>query len=302
MTLRSRRSRLGLVSLAAVVLALTACDSMPRPAGVAPLRYRDAVFADVTVTRDLRYGTAPDNDGEPVALELDLYEPTGDRVSRRPVVIWAHGGGFSMGDKDNEISVTEANHFARRGYVAVSLGYRLLAPAGCTGNSGGTGPSEECTNAAVAAIHDGQAAVRWLRANAARYRIDPHRIAIGGESAGAILATGVGMLSEAPGGGGNPSQPSYVNGWISISGGVPGGIFADGRDAPGLLFAGTEDRVVPYSWSAETADALRRKGVLAVFKTLEGAGHVPWGQYRNLFLEQSVNFLYHVMDLRQAGQ
>ncbi|MGH2685220.1 MAG: alpha/beta hydrolase [Actinomycetota bacterium] len=283
--------------LAVALVALTGCDAMPRPTGDSPLRYRDRVFDEVSVTRDIRYGTAPDNDGQPVALTLDLYKPVDDSAAARPVLVWAHGGGFSTGDKDSTIAVTMATEFAKRGYVTASIDYRLLAPPGCTGAT-----AERCTEAAIAAIHDAQAAVRWLRANFAEHRIDRRRIAIGGESAGAIMATGVGVWADEPGDSGNPGFPSDVQGWISISGGVPGGSFVDRRDAPGLLFAGTDDGVVPHQWSVETTDAMRRNGVLAVFKSLEGAGHVPWGQYRGLFITQTSYFLYHVMDLRQASQ
>src|SRR4029078_3560105 len=105
--------------------------------------------------------------------------------------------------------------FAKRGYVAVSMNYRLLAPDSCTG---GAGISMECYVAGVAAVHDAQAAVRWLRANAAEYGIDPERIAIGGESAGGITATGVGVYAAEPGDSGNPGYPSDVQAWMSISG------------------------------------------------------------------------------------
>jgi acetyl esterase/lipase len=273
---------------------------MPRPDGADGLRYRDRVFDTVTVTRDLKYGSAPDNEGKPVALRLDLYEPAGDRASRRPAVIWAHGGGFSGGDKAGGISASEAEHFAELGYVAVSINYRLLAPRGCNGTGATTPP--QCVDAAVAAIHDAQAAVRWLRANAAAHRIDTSRIAIGGESAGGIIAAGVGAIADNPGESGNPGHPSNVAGWISVSGGLPGGAFIDKGDAPGLLFHGTRDDIVPHRWSVETADQLRRAGILAVFKSLEGAGHVPWAEHGGLFLEQSSYFLYHVMDLRKAEQ
>ena len=291
--------RLAALLCLAAVAVIPGCDWMPRPVGDDGLRYRDAVFAEVQVTRDIQYGSAPDREGKPVALRLDLYEPTGDDVGRRPAVIWAHGGGFSGGDKGGPISVAEAQHFARLGYVAVSINYRLLAPRGCNGTGGA---SADCTSAAIAAIDDAQAAVRWLRANAAAHRVDPRRIAIGGESAGAIVAAGVGVTADDPGSSGNPGHPSHVAGWISISGGLPGGVFVDPRDAPGLLFAGTKDSIVPYQWSVETADAMRRHGLLAVFKTLEGAGHVPWAEHGGLFVEQSTNFLYHVMDLRRAEQ
>src|SRR5688500_148923 len=112
------------VALAACTLALAGC-TIPRPPRDAPLRYRDTVFTNVSKTADLQYGTAPDLQGNQVALKLDLYQPTGDDVAGRPVIVWVHGGGFSEGDKSN--GADWATAFARRGFVAVSLGYRLLA-------------------------------------------------------------------------------------------------------------------------------------------------------------------------------
>jgi hypothetical protein len=91
------------------------------PAGDAGLRYRDEVFPQISVTTDLQYGSAPDLNNSPVALELDLYQPAGDAVSKRPAVIWVHGGGYSGGDKALGPSAILAAKFARLGYVAVSI-------------------------------------------------------------------------------------------------------------------------------------------------------------------------------------
>jgi para-nitrobenzyl esterase len=279
-----------------VVLGLAAC-TVPAPPGAAPLRYRDQVFSNVSVTSNIQYGSAPDLNGNPVPLTLDLYTPVGDTNSSRPAVIWAHGGGFCCGDKASADMPALATYFAQRGYVAVSINYRLLAPGGCTG--GGT-LSAQCVTAALEAQHDGQAAVRWLRANASTYGIDPTRIAIGGESAGAIIATLVGIHADDPGTSGNPGYPSTVRGWVSISGGVPSGTFVDSTDAPGLLFSGTADPIVPFSWSAQTASALVNAGVPAFLEPLQGAGHVPWGQYGSVFESQSDYFLYDFLDLAHA--
>lgn len=276
--------------LSVAALAVVAgCSSVGRPVGDAPLRYRDAVFPDVAITRDLEYGTAPAADGSPVRLLLDLYQPAGDTVAARPAVVWAHGGGFSGGSKRSGPSPAFAAFFARLGYVAVSIDYRLLAPRGCSGGSSGSA----CSSAAAAATEDAKAAVRWLRANAAAYRIDPERIAIGGESAGAIMATWVGLT---------PDPASRVQGWISISGGLPSGALAGAGDAPGYLFAGTTDRIVPYQWSVDTAAALLRSGVFVVLKAFEGDGHVPYLQHRELMETQSAWFLYGVLDLGDAAR
>lgn len=267
------------------------------PVGGADLRYKDNVFSEISVTTGLQYGSAPDLNNSPAALKLDLYQPAGDAVAKRPAVIWVHGGGYSRGDKAAGPAAILATRFAKLGYVAVSINYRLLAPERCDAG-GGIAPA--CFSAAVEAVHDAQAAVRWLRAHAATYAIDPDRIGIGGESAGGITATGVGVSADRAGESGNPGYASNVRAWVSISGGLPGGIFVDATDAPGLLFAGTADRTVPYQWSVDTATAMRNAGVPVVLKTLEGAGHVPWAQYSDLFEQQSDDFFYEFLDLDHA--
>ena len=299
----SPRSRL-LLGVAAAAVVLAGCFSgipsgIDPPPGASPLRYRDQVFADITTTSNLVYGSAPDRNGNPVALKLDMYEPAGDTVTARPVVIWVHGGSFCCGDKTSGPSAIMAQWYAHLGYVAVSINYRLLAPGGCTGSGGVT---QECYDAAIDATHDAQAAVRWLRANAATYDLDPNRIGIGGESAGAIVSVGVGILSDQPGSSGNPGYSSKVGGWVSISGGVPGGIFVTADDAPGYLFAGTADNVVPYQWSVDTATKMQEVGVSVYLRTLQGAGHVPWGQYEGLFKSQSSAFFYRYLDLAHAAR
>jgi len=280
-------------------LAADIPSTLERPAGAAPLRYRDAIFDDVRVTRDLQYGRAPGPDGESEALLLDLYEPAGDAEAERPVLVWVHGGGYSYGDKGRGPSAEMAEKFARHGYVTVSINYRLLVKGGCDGQ--GQVPME-CLTAAVEAIHDAQAAVRWLRANAGAHRIDPERIGIGGESAGAITAVGVGIIADQPGESGNSGYPSDVNAWVSISGGIPAGIFIDSSDAPGLLFAGTADQVVPYVWSVQTAEAFQRAGVAVYLQTLDGAGHVPWEQYQELFETQSNYLFYELLDVDRSAK
>lgn len=287
-------SRKGLAAavVALAIVVITGC-TVPRPAGDSPLRYRDATFTTVGITSDIQYGTAPDANNNPVALKLDLYQPTGDTETLRPALIWVHGGSFSGGDKTNIVPTDVANTFAKLGYVVVSINYRLLG-SGCVANP------NNCTTAALEAQHDAQAAVRWLRANAATYKIDANRIGIGGESAGGITATLVGLHSEDPGTSGNPGFPSTVGGFVSVSGGLPNGVFADSTDPFGLFFHGTADPTVSKDWSIQTAAALYNAGVPAWLQLQDGAGHVPWAQYRSLYLEQADYFLYLALDLAHA--
>ena len=193
----------GLALIAVVSSIVLAGCTLPPPSGDAPLRYRDFVFSTADVTRDISYGEAPDLQGNPVDLELDLYQPAGDTVARRPAMVWIHGGGFTAGDKAS--GAAKATYFARLGYVVVSINYRLLSPDGCGGDRE---PPPICEQAVEAAQHDAQAAVRWLRANASTYRIDPDRIAAAGSSAGAVTSLVVSWRPDDPGNSGNPGPSS----------------------------------------------------------------------------------------------
>jgi acetyl esterase/lipase len=294
--------------LAAVLGALLVCaapaiaDSVPPPTGPAPLRYRDAIFPTLTVTRGLAYGSAPDQSGNPVTLTLDMYRPAGDTQTSRPAIVLVHGGSFDTGDSRNTTMVTIAREFASRGYVAVSINYRQLNTSreNCGTESQ---PSQNCENAALAAQHDAQAAVRWLRRYALTYGVDPTRIAIEGASAGAATALEVAVSSGDPGDSGNPGYDSRVGAAISISGALPGShakSFYDRSDSPVLMFEGTADATVPYAAAAQTATEMRNAGIKVVFEALQGGGHVPMATFGDQIVTQSVYFAYDELALGPA--
>jgi acetyl esterase/lipase len=261
------------------------------PPGAAPLRYRDLVFADVTVTSDIVYGSAVNGSGQTVTLELDLYEPTGDVVTERPAIVWVHGGSFSSGDKGSLELVDEANTFSRKGYVNVSINYRL-EPGGCSAS----GPTATCILAIQEALQDSQTAVRFLRTNATTYGIDTTRIAMGGSSAGAITALNAGFSSSE-----NPT--AAIAAAVSLSGAHLLGPIGAG-DAPSLLFHGTSDFVVPYQWAVDTRNQATAAGLDSFLTTWTGAnsGHVPYSAHRTEILDQTTNFLWWEMDLETAAQ
>src|SRR5206468_3600241 len=111
----------------------------------------------VKAERDLEYARAGD-----MALLLDLYRPEAAR-GPLPLIVWVHGGGWSAGSKEN----SQAILLSGRGYAVASINYRLSGVA--------TFPAQ---------IEDCRAAIRWLRANAAKYNLDPNRIGVWGGSAG----------------------------------------------------------------------------------------------------------------------
>lgn len=110
--------------------------------------------------------------------KLDLYQPAPPAAGKlSPAVVWIHGGGWSGGTKNEARAKNICGILARAGYVAVSIDYRL-------------GEGAWPTN-----LFDGKNAVRFLRANAATYQLDPNRIAVAGGSAGGHLALMVALTA-----------------------------------------------------------------------------------------------------------
>jgi acetyl esterase/lipase len=144
---------------------------------------------------DVKY--VPDGDA---AQSLDIYFPERPAEKPLPLLIWIHGGGWSAGTKTGSPYISQLS----RGYVAASIEYRFSQKAKFP-----------------AQIQDCQAAIRWLRANAKKYGIDPNRIGVGGASAGGHLAALVGTSggqNAFPKIGGNLDQSDRVQAVCDIFG------------------------------------------------------------------------------------
>ncbi len=295
--------RLFMVVLVAFSLTAAGCVQFITPTGPAPLRYRDDIFtaAQTSLTSDVSYGSAMNQQGQVQTLKLDVYKPTTDTVTSRPAIVWIHGGSFVSGNKLSPEIVLEAQNFARKGYVNFSIDYRL-APTGCSAG----GITQACLQGIVDAQNDAQAAVRFVRANAAAYGVDATRIVAAGTSAGAITALNVAYNSEHPGTSGNPGFSSDVRAAVSLSGAKLAGAVAP-TDPPSLLFHGTNDPLVPYQWAVNTVNQVTAAGVGCFLTTFQGLGHVPIrpqdgdGQNFQRVLDQTRNFLYLELDLADAA-
>ncbi len=274
------------ITLIAVIIAC-ALGLVSARSSYAADRYVDEVFPNVTVTSNIAYGETIDEFAQPETLRLDLYQPTGDTLTSRPVVIFAHGGGFTGGSKTSPDAVNYVTLMARRGFVTASINYRL--------REGGFPPAEQ-TQVVLDAKHDAQAAVRWFRANAATYGIDTNRISITGYSAGAVTALFVAYASDDTGDSGNPGYPSDVSAVVDISGsmGDVAGDVMEAGEPPVLIVHGTSDATVPYSESQEIVAAAEADGIPYELHTLTGVGHSKFGPvYIPDMAEWSGAFLYN---------
>lgn len=188
---RERRFLPRLLTIA-LLLGLSACGGAnspsdtptPRPGpDCNPGQYLNKDFPAVSTTRNLVFSQVTDLFGVHV-LRMDVYEPVGDVSPLRPAIVWLFGGNFKTGDRD-QLSYF-ATEFALRGYVTATIDYRKLRMYERVSEA----------QAQEAAQSDAQAAIRFLRSQAANYSLDTARLGIGGWSAGSITSFNVGYRSE----------------------------------------------------------------------------------------------------------
>lgn len=235
---------------------ISAFDALVPKDGEARLAARDQAFA-------------PGSRGK-----LDLYVPRGSTASGKlPVIVFFYGGSWNTGSKQGYAFVGRA--LAAKGFVVALPDYRLTRHAPYP-----------------AFLEDGAAAVRWVRANAARFGGDPDRIVLAGHSAGAYNAT---MLSVDPKWLG-PDRKA-VKGLAALAGpysflpldtkvtqetfGAVADLdstqpinFASADDPPALLIAGGKDHLVFGSNSVAMAMKLSEAGVKVETRVYEDLGHV----------------------------
>jgi acetyl esterase/lipase len=249
-------------------------------------RYKDEVFTDVDITTDVQYGSAiPYKATSAIPLLLDMYQPRGDTIDKRPVVILVHGGGFIRGSKENWKN-THAKNLARRGYVVLAINYRLMTNF------------EYHINAPLLPIainqarEDALAAVRWARANATTYKLDPSKVAIGGYSAGAFTAYYAAYDTDAVGTSGSPGQSSIVTAAYGIAGAILTNDLEkiEKGEPPLLIIHGLIDLIVPVSFIKAAEPKLLAHSIPYQAFYYPNTGHEVID--KPTVLPQIVNFLY----------
>jgi acetyl esterase/lipase len=260
------------------------------------------IAAPGPVYSNIAYGVAG---GE--TLLLDVFEPANNVGKPRPAVVLVHGGGWTNFDKSTMGPL--AHFLALAGFVAVPVNYRLF--------------HDDATRW-PAQLDDAQRAVRWVRANSAKYNIDPQHIGGYGHSAGAQIATLLGMLETRDNSDASlANYSSKVQAVVDASGPTD---FTNGMDdegkqfltrflgtdfathpevwrdaspvfhvaksnAPILIIHGTHDESVPFSQAQELNDALTKAGATVKFLQLD-SGHMfqEPGPHRQLALETQAFF------------
>ncbi len=253
-------------------------------------RYRDALFTNVDRQSNIAYGSAVNRyTQQPETLLLDLYTPQGDTANARAAVVVVHGGGFRSGDKGTAQFVNLCNDFARRGYIAISINYRLRPLT-----------QPHVRENEIDAAHDMKAAVRWLRKSRAQLRLDETRIACLGSSAGAITCCEAAYV-PGEGSSGNPGFSSKVHAVIDLWGYLWELSELHAGEAPVQIIHGTNDQTVPYSHAIALDQRARQVGVPSELHPIQ-AGHAPWGEYNaNFHVQHVVPFLYEHLRLAQVS-
>jgi dienelactone hydrolase len=224
----------------------------------------------------LQYGSAVNVQGVNQALLLDVYMPPGAPSTPRPTMLLFHGGGFVGGNRT--VMQPEAISFAQRGYVAVTVSYRLSTSALMSQPNG-------LVNAASNGIDDGLEAVRWLRANAATYGIATNKIGTLGVSAGGAITLGMAMIDDPTPGGPLAAYSSAVQASVSTGAyltpaiGTPLLTF-EPTDAPAMLLHYENDTTTGQTdeYAFETCTAARAGGNTCDPVTNPGNGHTAWVQ------------------------
>lgn len=296
---------------------LTFFSSIKAQSPCATGRYASDTFTSVS-TSSVAYGS---NVGAgstvPQTLTMDIYQPTGDAETKRPLIIWAHGGSFIGGSKTDGDVVALSQAFAKKGFVCASINYRLgLTPFDSVG----------AVKAVLRAVQDMKASIRFFykdKLTTDSYKIDTNNIFIGGSSAGAITALHTAYLDKScevnyyinptdltnlggmDGYSGNQCYSSKIKGVINLCGALGKYGWIQPGDVPFCSMHGTIDATVKYNRGfaaplgiqlilldgsrmlKEQANAI---GVSNPFYTWYGKDHVPYAS-STLYMDSTVKFV-----------
>jgi acetyl esterase/lipase len=224
---------------------------------------------DIPVINNIVYGEAVNDKNINQTLLMDMYRTERTPATKKPTIIFVHGGGFRGGDKQQAMYIKMCRAFAEAGYVAFSVNYRLSTYGKITLPVLNNARSDVLT------------AFRWIRAHSDEYGIDPEKMLIAGDSAGGGIVVNTAYCDEGK---------AMIAGCIDLWGGLPFShsepeidkygqpVHYDPITAnvpPTCIFHSKGDDIVPVSSSINLAYELKEKGIVHELHLLESADHYP---------------------------
>lgn len=236
------------------------------------------------IEKDIPFGESINLKGEKETLLLDIYSPADEAAKIRPAIMWMHGGGFRIGnDKSQKYIVAMSERFARRGFVCLSINYRVRE-----------NPKDDKPGTIADALEDAMKGLNWIRENCEKIGVDKSKIIIGGGSAGGILGN-IFCYRE----GSNEEEwnksgiVAFVNLWGSPD--ETWGVYEiDKNDPPMIIVHGTEDEAVPFVNSERIIEKMKKAGLRNELIAIKGAGHTP-AQHMDDFEVKIAEFLDEIL-------
>jgi acetyl esterase/lipase len=219
---------------------------------------------NIYIENDLEFASYINSKGLSESLRLDLYQLKTCETNKRPVIIFVHGGGFSQGDKQQELYKKMAATFSGNGYVALSVNYTLMDP----NTSYHRGVLDRDIDQILKVV-------RWLKNNKIKYKVDMSKVLLCGDSAGGGIVVNTSL---------NCKESFRFAGCIDLWGGMPGEKrwespiypYEISDCVPPLcIIHGSKDKVVPYKTSRKLASQLKAAKKYYELHSLKGAGHYP---------------------------
>ena len=240
-----------------VAMTMMLCGFFTKAMAQSGRRYAEPVFDEVNIETGIPFSSAiEEGETSPITLYLDFYEPQGDTLSARPLVITVFGGAFVAGSRDYVDMQAYCTRLAMHGYAAASIDYRLLSIWNLNATS--------LVRDAYMAAQDVSSAIRFFKYHCDEYRIDPEQVFLLGNSAGsiAILCEMFMDESERPaetyespdlGSMHSSGYEEYAGFSPAVAGAVPhwGGVLdldviSTEEYVPLCMIHGTDDTTVPY--------------------------------------------------------
>ena len=314
------------------LIALVGCGkgtTVPAVTYVCPANRFTTVQFNTLISSTVTYTQAVDYTGKAVNLSVDIYQPSLDTLSRRPLIIYCHGGNFTSGSRTSAWPVKFCQQFAKMGYVTASIDYRLGI---------GANGDQDVISAQIRAVQDAKAAIRYFKQTAVEqgnpYRIDTAQIYIAGEASGGVLALQLGYLNSSTefsavgsidvltnlnGIEGSTTLPysSNIKGIISLSGAILDLDWVNNPTMPLIMVHGSKDASIPYKsgivspytttplYGSFLIDSVATSRQLNVaFHTFAGVGATPYIS-STTYADSTINYvskeLFGLIDCQRLG-